>query len=108
MTSDKSAVLKGVTANHHHARYRRQIHNEGRTMANNSTNFREAVARATALIKQCISEHGFLASPTDSDNYRSIWGRDGIIIGLAALMTGDNDMVSGLKKTLKGSTSPMP
>jgi glycogen debranching enzyme len=61
----------------------------------------EAVSRAAALMKQCISVHGFLASSTNSDNYRRIWARDGIIIGLAALMTGDSDMIDAFRNTLK-------
>jgi hypothetical protein len=35
------------------------------------------------LVKACISPHGFLASPVRNDNYRRIWTRDGVIIGLA-------------------------
>jgi hypothetical protein len=62
---------------------------------------REAVSQAEALLKKCITGHGFLASPTDSDNYRRIWGRDGMIIGLAALMTNDHDMIAALRSTLE-------
>jgi glycogen debranching enzyme len=60
----------------------------------------KAVSQALALMKQCTTAHGFLASPTDSDNYRRIWGRDGIIIGLAALMTGADEMIAALARTL--------
>ncbi|WP_419656108.1 uncharacterized protein Dvar_52100 [Desulfosarcina variabilis str. Montpellier] len=45
----------------------------------------EAVDRAMDLVKAFISPHGFLASPVRNDNYRRIWARDGVIIGLAGL-----------------------
>lgn len=61
----------------------------------------EAVECAAALIKKCAGPHGFLASPSSNDNYRRIWSRDGIIIGLAALMTDDREMVSTFRKTLE-------
>ena len=61
----------------------------------------KAVSQAQALLKKCTTAHGFLASPTENDNYRRIWGRDGIIIGLAALMTGDDDMITALGDTLE-------
>ena len=60
----------------------------------------EALERATEMVKRCIGPHGFLASPTDHDNYRRIWARDGIIIGLAGLMTEDEKMHDALKNTL--------
>jgi GH15 family glucan-1,4-alpha-glucosidase len=62
---------------------------------------KKAVSQAQALLKKCATAHGFLASPTDNDNYRRIWARDGIIIGLAALMTGDGEIVTALGDTLK-------
>ncbi len=53
-----------------------------------------------ALVRQCISAHGFWASPAKNDNYRRIWGRDGVIIGLAALMTDDEEMIATFGETL--------
>jgi hypothetical protein len=61
----------------------------------------EAIGQAADLLNQCIGPHGFLASPSVHDNYRRIWARDGIIIGLAALMSGDGEMVSAFGNTLK-------
>jgi hypothetical protein len=43
----------------------------------------------------------FLASPTDKTNYRRIWGHDGVIIGLAALMTGKADLIDTFRNTLE-------
>jgi GH15 family glucan-1,4-alpha-glucosidase len=70
-------------------------------MSPDKCNHPQSVDRAVALMKRCTSPNGFLASATDSDNYRRIWGRDGIIIGLAALMTDDSDMVSAFARTLE-------
>ncbi len=60
----------------------------------------EGYERALALLHACNSEHGFLASPSHHDNYRRVWARDGVILGLAALMSGDRELVNGLRHTL--------
>ncbi len=70
-------------------------------MNHQSAENQDAVARADALVRECISSHGFLASRTATDNYRRIWGRDGIIIGLAALMADDEEMADALRRTLE-------
>ena len=62
--------------------------------------FDEGYKRALALLHQCNSEDGFLASPSQHDNYRRVWARDGVILGLAALMSGDQELVTGLRHTL--------
>jgi hypothetical protein len=66
----------------------------------NPTKDQEALQRSMDLVRQCISSHGFLASPVKNDNYRRIWGRDGVIIGLAALMTDDEEMIATFRETL--------
>ena len=38
--------------------------------------------QAIDLLYRCTSADGFLASPTENTNYRRIWARDGVIIGL--------------------------
>ncbi len=63
--------------------------------------FDEGYQRALALLRACNSEDGFLASPSQHDNYRRVWARDGVILGLAALMSGNEDLVSGLRHTLQ-------
>jgi hypothetical protein len=40
--------------------------------------------RALALLHDCATSDGFVASPSRHDNYRRIWSRDGTIIALAA------------------------
>ena len=56
---------------------------------------------AVALLRACSTEQGFVAAPTQSRNYRRIWGRDGAIISLAALLTGDDDLRSTARKTIE-------
>lgn len=57
--------------------------------------------KAVDLLYQCAGEDGFLASPTKTANYRRIWSRDGVIIGLAALMTGEAELINTTRQTLK-------
>ena len=60
----------------------------------------EGYTRALALLRECNTEDGFLASPSQHDNYRRIWARDGVILGLAALTSGDRELVAGMRHTL--------
>lgn len=57
--------------------------------------------RALELMRRCVTAKGFVASPTERDNYKRIWGRDGVIIGLAALLVGDDDMRQAFLETLR-------
>jgi hypothetical protein len=61
----------------------------------------EGYQRACDLLSDCSRPEGFLASPTDKTNYRRIWGRDGVIIGLAALMTGKTKLMDTFRHTLE-------
>jgi glycogen debranching enzyme len=56
--------------------------------------------RAVALLDRCSTPDGFLASPTERANYRRIWGRDGVILGLAALMSGEDSLRHSFRRTL--------
>jgi len=61
----------------------------------------EGYIRALALVDACSTPDGFVASTTDRDNYKRIWARDGVIIGLAALLTGEERYQKTLHATLK-------
>ena len=61
----------------------------------------EGYREAVGLLKRCVTEHGFVAAPIDRDNYRRIWARDGGILSLAALLTGDPDLVEATRRTLE-------
>jgi glycogen debranching enzyme len=60
----------------------------------------DAYQRSLALLHRCLSPAGFLASPDHVDNYARIWARDGVIAGLAALASGNADLIVGLQRTL--------
>lgn len=61
----------------------------------------EGYQRALRLLEQCSTEDGFLASPSESANYRRIWGRDGAILGLAALLTEEPALIASCRLTLE-------
>lgn len=61
----------------------------------------EGRERALQVLRACASEDGFLASPNDRANYRRIWGRDGSIVGLAALLSGEDDLIETTRRTLR-------
>jgi hypothetical protein len=56
--------------------------------------------RAIELLQVCSSDDGFLAAPSEKANYRRVWSRDGVIIGLAALMTGDAALIETFRRSL--------
>lgn len=56
--------------------------------------------RAMTLLDRCSTPDGFLASPTERANYRRIWARDGVILGLAALMSGEDSLRHSFRRTL--------
>lgn len=61
----------------------------------------ESYSKAMELLSRCRCPAGFLASPTDRANYRRIWARDGCITGLAALLTGDADLIAAFRRHLQ-------
>ncbi len=61
----------------------------------------EGHARALEVVRACATDRGFLASPTERANYRRVWGRDGAIIGLAALLSGEEDLIEAGRATLR-------
>ncbi|HET8913703.1 MAG TPA: glycoside hydrolase 100 family protein [Ktedonobacteraceae bacterium] len=60
----------------------------------------QAYQRSLEMLRRCLSPAGFLASPDDNDKYARIWTRDGMITGLAALASGEADLVVGMHRTL--------
>ena len=61
----------------------------------------EGLTKAIGLIRRCGTPNGFVASPTASHNYRRIWARDGAIISLAALLTGDGELIETARRTFE-------
>jgi glycogen debranching enzyme len=58
-------------------------------------------SKAIELLQRCSSEQGFLASAQNISNYKRVWARDGVICGLAALASGDANLIATFKKTLE-------
>ncbi len=56
--------------------------------------------KAIELLRQCSTSEGFLASAQDVSNYKRVWARDGVICGLAALASGDEQLIETFKNTL--------
>ena len=60
----------------------------------------EGYRQAIQLLHACSTADGFIASRTERDNYHRVWARDGVIVGLAALMSQDPDLIETFRCTL--------
>ena len=52
------------------------------------------------LLKELSTEKGFIASKKSNQNYRRFWARDGVIAGLASLISDDKELISTFRKHL--------
>lgn len=57
--------------------------------------------KSIELLQRCSSSDGFLASAENTLNYKRVWARDGVICGLAALASGDENLINTFEKTLE-------
>lgn len=57
--------------------------------------------KAIELLEKSSSSEGFLASAQNISNYKRVWARDGVICGLAALASADENLMATFKKTLE-------
>ena len=57
--------------------------------------------KAIELLQRCSSSDGFLASAENTSNYKRVWARDGVICGLAALASGDENLIITFENTLE-------
>lgn len=64
---------------------------------NIDNNYTEAIK----LLHKVSSSEGFLASAQNISNYKRVWARDGVICGLAALASGDEELIETFRKTLE-------
>lgn len=62
---------------------------------------REGYHQAIELMRRASGAHGFLATPTRQRNYRRVWGRDSAITSLAALLSGDSELIDASRRTLQ-------
>ncbi len=56
--------------------------------------------QAEDLLRQAITPAGFVASITERHNYRRVWARDSVVTGLAALVTGDQQLIDTFRQSL--------
>ncbi|WP_375418428.1 glycoside hydrolase 100 family protein [uncultured Hymenobacter sp.] len=56
---------------------------------------------ALALLRAASTPAGFVASVNDVANYQRIWTRDGVITGLAALLSQDEELIGTFQATLR-------
>jgi len=61
----------------------------------------EGYRRALDMLHACATEEGFLASPSKKANYRRIWSRDGVVLGLAGLLSGTHELITCFRRTLE-------
>ena len=52
------------------------------------------------LLEKASTKYGILASISDKDNYKRVWARDGIICGLAGLLSNSEKIINSFKVTL--------
>lgn len=57
--------------------------------------------KAIELLHQARTSLGFVASINDHDNYKRVWTRDGIVTGLAALLSRDQQLIDTFNQTLQ-------
>ncbi len=61
----------------------------------------EGYQKAIEQLHRCSTEHGFVASTVEKENYHRVWGRDSSITGLAALLSDDEALVDSCRRSLE-------
>lgn len=56
--------------------------------------------KALEILRKSSHQKGFLASASAKDNYKRVWARDGVITGLAALSSREEDLIETFRQTL--------
>lgn len=56
--------------------------------------------QAIALLQKVSTVNGYLASSQQTANYHRVWARDGVICGLAALASGNKQLIETFEATL--------
>jgi GH15 family glucan-1,4-alpha-glucosidase len=60
-----------------------------------------AYHKAIELLEKASSKQGFLASAQNISNYKRVWARDGVICGLAALASANENLIETFRKTIE-------
>jgi len=63
--------------------------------------FDNTYEKSLEILRELVTKEGFLASQSNKDNYKRIFSRDGVIIGLASLLTDDEVLINCFKNTLQ-------
>jgi len=61
----------------------------------------EGYQQAIHQLQRCSTEHGFVASTIERENYHRVWGRDSCITGLGAILSGDDDLIDTCRRSLE-------
>lgn len=61
----------------------------------------EAYQKSIALLHTLVTKDGFIASSESDKNYQRVWSRDGVVAGIAALVSGDETLIEAFKCTLE-------
>ncbi|TVP49432.1 MAG: fructofuranosidase/invertase [Mongoliibacter sp.] len=59
-----------------------------------------AKEKALNMMRSASHQMGFLASALPKDNYQRVWARDGVITGMAALSSREEDLIDTFRQTL--------
>lgn len=65
-----------------------------------SISLEQAYQKSLETLKKCAKPEGFVASVTEKDNYYRVFSRDAVIMSLAALATGDEELRECTKNSL--------
>ncbi|WBV58061.1 hypothetical protein PFY10_06355 [Chryseobacterium daecheongense] len=55
---------------------------------------------AIEIIRKAITKEGILASAQQKDNYARVWSRDSMMAGYAGILIHDEQIISGLKRSI--------
>ncbi|MFP4656665.1 MAG: amylo-alpha-1,6-glucosidase [Candidatus Woesearchaeota archaeon] len=63
----------------------------------------ESYGMAVDLLRKCSRKDGFIAAKerTTNGNYHRVWARDSMICGIAAIMSGEPELLKTMKDSLK-------
>jgi len=61
----------------------------------------KAYSQALNLLQKASTPYGFVAAVKDYDNYKRVWTRDGVITSIAALLSGEEKLISTAKFTIE-------
>ncbi len=59
----------------------------------------EAAERAKSVLRECLTSFGYKASALHS-GYPQVWGRDAPITSMGALVSGDDELIDGVRASL--------